>query len=191
MYVGFIRDHFFLLSTDSTYSRVPGDKGGPIFFRQEFFSALVLCTNWCTTICITCPILRKIECIKLECNEFVLVLVQIDLIQFEKLLLGHLWSQNDVITSWLRLTANLSCCCIHIRHKQSVWAHWYGFHGHTVAALKGYTHTSWLRFWGSGSLLESKWCHYFMVEADSQLKLLPLSTLDMYAKCLNTLICCP
>ncbi len=27
--------------------------------------------------------LREIECIEFECNEFVLVLVQIDLIQFE------------------------------------------------------------------------------------------------------------
>jgi hypothetical protein len=51
---------------------------------------LVLRTNWCTTICITCPILRKIvrflceiECIEFVCNKFVLVIVQIDLIQFE------------------------------------------------------------------------------------------------------------
>ncbi len=44
---------------------------------------LVSYTNWCTTICITCPILRKIECIEFVCNKFVLVLVQIDLIQFE------------------------------------------------------------------------------------------------------------
>jgi hypothetical protein len=29
------------------------------------------------------PFLRKIECIKFECNEFVLVLVQVDLIHFE------------------------------------------------------------------------------------------------------------
>jgi hypothetical protein len=89
-YVGFIGDRFFLLSTDSTYSRVPGDKGGPIFYRQDFFSALVLHTNWCTTIRITCPILhkidrflRKIECIEFVSNKFVLGLVQIDLIQFE------------------------------------------------------------------------------------------------------------
>ena len=34
-------------------------------------------------MCITYPILRKIECIEFVCNEFVLVLVQIDLIQFE------------------------------------------------------------------------------------------------------------
>ncbi len=33
------------------------------------------------------------------------------------------------------------------------------------------THTTWLRFWGSGSLVESKRCHDVMVEADSNLKL--------------------
>jgi hypothetical protein len=81
--IGFIGDQFFLLRTDSTYSCVPWDKGGPILYRQDFFSALVLRTNWCTTICITCPILRKIECIEFVCNKFVLVLVQINLIQFE------------------------------------------------------------------------------------------------------------
>jgi hypothetical protein len=32
-HVGFIEDHFFLLSTDSTYSCVPGDKGGSFFFQ--------------------------------------------------------------------------------------------------------------------------------------------------------------
>ncbi len=36
-YVGFIGDHFFLLSTDSMYSHVPGDKGGSIFFRLRIF----------------------------------------------------------------------------------------------------------------------------------------------------------
>ena len=53
------------------------------FSDLRIFLVLVLRTNWCTTICITCPILRKIECIEFVCNEFVLVLVQIDLIQFE------------------------------------------------------------------------------------------------------------
>jgi hypothetical protein len=47
------------------------------------FLALVLRTNWCNTICITCPILHEIECNKFVCNKFVLVLVQIDLTQFE------------------------------------------------------------------------------------------------------------
>ncbi len=82
MFVGFVGDHFFLLSTDSTYSHITGDKRGPIFFRQEFFLELVLRTNWCTTICITCPILRKIECNKFVRNKFVSVLAQNDLIQF-------------------------------------------------------------------------------------------------------------
>jgi hypothetical protein len=63
---------------------------GTNFFRLMIFLALVLHTNWCTTICITCPILckivrflREIECNEFVCNEFVLVLLQIDLIQFE------------------------------------------------------------------------------------------------------------
>ncbi len=132
---------------------------------------------------------------------------------------------------------------IHIRHIQSVWAHWYVVHGHTVAALHSHTHTTWIRFWGSGSLMwikndvitswlrllsysnclmhpcwtctkflsilicfpltslvtalnsfthrtrlrlwgsvslvESTWCHLVMVEADSYLKLLPLSKLNI------------
>jgi hypothetical protein len=49
-----------------------------------------------------------------------------------------------------------------------------------VAALHSYTHPTWLRFWGSGSLVESKRCHYFMAEADSHLKLLPESIIDIY-----------
>jgi hypothetical protein len=83
-YVGFIGDHFFLLSTDSTYSRVPGDKGG-LIFSDMVFLALVLCTKGCTRICITCPISCKFERIKCVCIDSVLVLVQIDLIQFENL----------------------------------------------------------------------------------------------------------
>jgi hypothetical protein len=156
--------------------------------------------------------------------------------------IGNLWSQNDVIMSWLMLIAPQTASRIHIRHIQSVWAHWYSAHGHTVAALYSYTHTSWLRWWGSGSLVvitlslhhgwgwqtpqtashvhikhiqnvwahwyavhghtvaalhshthtieirlwgsgllvESKWCHYIMVEADSHLKLRSASLLDIY-----------
>ncbi len=63
---------------------------------------------------------------------------------------------------------------------ESVWAHWYAVHGHMVAALHSYTHRTWLIFRGSGSLVESKWCHYVMVEADSHLKLLPTSIWDLY-----------
>jgi hypothetical protein len=49
-----------------------------------------------------------------------------------------------------------------------------------VAALHSFNHPTWLRFLGSGSLAESKKCDYVMVEADSHLKLLPTSILDIY-----------
>ncbi len=74
---------------------------------------------------------------------------------------------------------------IHIRQIQSAWAHCYAVHGHTVAALHSYSHPTWLWFWGSGSLVESKWCDCVMVEADSHLKLLPASILNI-KKCFNT-----
>jgi hypothetical protein len=49
-----------------------------------------------------------------------------------------------------------------------------------VAALHSYTHSIWLRFWGSWSLVESKSCHCVIFEADSHLKLIPPSILDIY-----------
>jgi hypothetical protein len=55
------------------------------------------------------------------------------------------------------------------------WAHWYAVHRHMAAALHSYTHLIWLRFWGSGSLVESTW-----LTTGSHLKLLPASILDMY-----------
>ncbi len=69
---------------------------------------------------------------------------------------------------------------IHISNIKSVWEHWYASHGHMRAALHRYTHPTWLKFGGSGSLVESKWCQYVLVEADSHLKLLPTSILDIY-----------
>ncbi len=39
---------------------------------------------------------------------------------------------------------------------------------------------NWPRLWGSGSLEESTWCDCAMVEADSHLKLLSTSILDIY-----------
>ena len=68
---------------------------------------------------------------------------------------------------------------IFLRHIKSVWAHWYAVHRHTAAALYSYTHPIWVRFWGSGSHVESKWCHYIMVEADSYIKLHPASIWDI------------
>ena len=79
---------------------------------------------------------------------------------------------------------------IHITHRQSVWAYWSAVHWNTVAALHSYTHPTCLRFWGSGSLAESKWCHYVKVEADSHLKLLPPSILDIYIIFFTLKTCC-
>ncbi len=84
-----------------------GIKGDQFFSDLGIFLALVLRTNWCTTICITCPILRKIECIEFVCNEFVLVLVQIDLIQFE--------NSNCIRSIWTKL---IHICYIQIRYIQ-------------------------------------------------------------------------
>jgi hypothetical protein len=80
--------------------------------------------------------------------------------------------------------------CIPFRHLQSVWAHWGAVHWHMVAASHSYTHPSWLRFCGSWSLVESTWCNYIVVEANSHLKLLLASISDI-TKGLSTLICCP
>jgi hypothetical protein len=49
-----------------------------------------------------------------------------------------------------------------------------------VAALHSYTHPTWRRFLGSGSLAESKQCDYVMVEAYGHLKLLSISISDIY-----------
>ncbi len=65
------------------------------------------------------------------------------------------------------------------RHIQSVWAHWYAVHGHMAVASNSYTNSTWVIFWGSGSLGESKWCHYVMVKVHSHLKLLPALILDI------------
>ncbi len=68
---------------------------------------------------------------------------------------------------------------IHVRNIQIVWAHCYAIHGHLVLALHSYSHPTWLRFLGSGSLVESTWYDYVMVETDSHLKLCPTSILDI------------
>ncbi len=69
---------------------------------------------------------------------------------------------------------------IQIIHIQSVWAHWYAVHGYMVVSSNSYTHLTWLIFCGSGPLVESKWCHYVMVEANSHLKILSASISYIY-----------
>jgi hypothetical protein len=74
--------------------------------------------------------------------------------------LGRLWSQNDVIMlyGWCWRPPQ-TASRIHINNIQNIWAHWYAVHRHMLAALHSYTHPTSLRFWGSGSLVESKWCN--------------------------------
>ena len=67
-----------------------------------------------------------------------------------------MWSQNDVIMSWLRLPFYSNCIPHPSRHIQSVSAHQYAVHSHMVAALLIFTHPTWLRLWWSGSLVETK-----------------------------------
>ncbi len=66
----------------------------------------------------------------------------------------------------------------------------YAVHRHMVATLLRYTHPTWLRFLWSGSLVESKWRHYIMVDAALLFKLLLTSMSHVY-KCMRILICCP
>jgi hypothetical protein len=94
--------------------------------------------------------------------------------------LGHLWSQNEWLCHGWGWQPPQTASHIHIRDIKKIWEHWYAVHDHTISALHSYTHPSWLIFWGSGSLVESKWCHYVKVEADGHLKLHPSSTLDIW-----------
>jgi hypothetical protein len=93
--------------------------------------------------------------------------------------LGHFWSQMMWLCHGWGWQPTQTAYHSHIKHMQSVWAHWYVVHMHMVAALHSYTHPTLLRFWGSGSLVESKWCDYVMVEANSHLRLLHTSILDI------------
>ncbi len=65
---------------------------------------------------------------------------------------------------------------IHSSHIQHVWAIGIGMlsHRHMGAPLYHYTGQVGPRFW-IGSLVDWKWCHYVMVEADIHLRLLPTS----------------
>ncbi len=83
------------------------------------------------------------------------------------------WSQNIVITSWLRLTATSNCFphphCTYPKCLSTLIDCSLAY----SSSLTQFYHPTSLIFLGSGSLVESKECHCVMVEADSHLKLLP------------------
>ena len=49
---------------------------------------------------------------------------------------------------------------IQLRNRQRIWAHSYAVHQHMVGAIHSYTHTTWLRFWGS---LQHVWACWYAV----------------------------
>ena len=79
--------------------------------------------------------------------------------------------------------------CIHIRHIQSVLVIVMLSQGHVGAPLYRYTGQVVPRFGDSGSLVEWKWCHYGMVEADIHLRPLHTSIVGMYIV-FGPLLCC-
>ena len=88
--------------------------------------------------------------------------------QFYPHYLDQFWGSGSLVMMWLCHGWGRQASPIHIRHIQSVWAHWYHWyavHWHTAAAFlhSYYTHPRQLRFWGSGSLVESKWCQHVVV----------------------------
>jgi hypothetical protein len=88
-YVGFIGD-FFLFSTDSTYLGIPGDKMGSFFFRKNFFRrsfyiqiGVLQFVSPVQFYVKSSNFYMKLNVSNLNVTNFVLVLVQIDLIQSE------------------------------------------------------------------------------------------------------------
>ena len=78
---------------------------------------------------------------------------------------------------------------IHIRHIQSVWAIGMLSQGHMGAPLYRYTGQVGPRFGKSGSLVEWKWCHNIMFEADIHLGPLHISIAYIY-NVFEPLVCC-
>jgi len=73
---------------------------------------------------------------------------------------------------------------IHIWHIQRVWAIGMLSQGHVGAPLYRYTGQVGTRFWDLGSLMERKWCHYVMVQADIYLRPF-IYPYYAYKKCLS------
>ncbi len=104
---------------------------------------------------------------------------------------GHSRSEKEAITSWLRLMSSQlqTASDIHSRHMQSVWAFGMLSQGHMGAPLHHYNGQVGPRFGDSGSLVEWKWCHNVMVEADIHLRPLHTSMVDIW-RVFEPLVCC-
>ncbi len=88
--------------------------------------------------------------------------------------LGYLWSQKWCHFVMVEADSHLKLLPASIS---------YAVHVHMAVASNSYTPTTWVRFWGFGSLVESKWC------VMSWLRLTATSNCFLHP-CLSTLICC-
>jgi hypothetical protein len=103
----------------------------------------------------------------------------------------HLWSENDAITSCLRLISTSDHFShIHFWHIKSVWANGMLSQGNIGAPPYTVTPaTSTPNLGILGRLWSVKWCHYVSVKADIHLRLIPTSLLDMN-RVFQLLLCC-
>ena len=94
----------------------------------------------------------------------------------------HFFFYSSIHISYLLFLGNCPTSHMFIRHIESVWAQSYVVHRNTAAAFTYtvYPQFNRLRFWCTWSIVESKWFHYVIFEADSHLKLLPTCLLDIY-----------
>jgi len=101
---------------------------------------------------------------------------------FLHIVIRHFFFYSSIHISYLLFLGNCPTSHMFIRHIESVWAQWYVVHRNTAAAFTYtfYPQFNRLRFWCTWSIMESKWCHYVIFEADSHLKLLPTCLLDIY-----------
>ncbi len=99
--------------------------------------------------------------------------------------LGFWWSGSLVEAKWCHYVMVVAVILFKLVLASilDICKHCYAINRHMVTALVSYTRHTWLSFWWSESLVESKWCHYIMVEAAIVFKLLPVSILDIYKVC--------
>ena len=93
---------------------------------------------------------------------------------------GHLWSDNDVITSWLRLISTSDPFMHPYYAYTKCLSYWYAVSRVCWCPLYRYTGQVGPRFGDSGSLEEWKWCHNIMFWADIYLRPLHTYILDIY-----------
>ncbi len=97
-----------------------------LFSPPYTVSSSYYCQLFCICCCYTCADYLPSRCVKKSIGTFLFFGFPLFFYPFSVIrssdfgVLGHLWSQNDVIMSWLRLTATQTAPTIHLRHFQIV-----------------------------------------------------------------------